>query len=275
MRIIPAAIIIAAFVLGLSVAIAYAEDPTPTPTATPVPQGSVRVCAETDTESRELFYVDASGEEVEDFYLRDGRCVDFESLVAGDYSFRVRNEDGYTLVDAECRPDDRHVDVDGRTIEIDVKDGKSYRCTYYFDAVTPTPTSTPEPVATPTPERIVVHVPVFSAPQIVVATATPEPVQIVAAVIRPPSTGNAGLIEEAFGHEAATAVCIANKESGLNALAVSPDGRYVGLFQIAVAVHGVTREAMLTPHLNVLKARELYDQRGWQPWLIASRMCGA
>jgi len=51
----------------------------------------------------------------------------------------------------------------------------------------------------------------------------------------------------------------------MNPLAVSPDGRNYGLFQINL-VHGYAPQDLLDPAFNVRVAYALYQDQGWAPW---------
>lgn len=82
------------------------------------------------------------------------------------------------------------------------------------------------------------------------------------------------LIHEAFGPlgEGDKAVRVAQCESGLNPLAVSPGGTYVGLFQLGdhvAAVRAYGTGVRTDPLANVYAARDLRVQRGnWSAWPV-------
>jgi hypothetical protein len=77
-----------------------------------------------------------------------------------------------------------------------------------------------------------------------------------------------------FGDVYDQAVAVARCESGLDAGAVSRDGRNFGVMQINI-VHRADFEAftgrpwfdaIFDPDANVAYARKLFDSLGWQPW---------
>jgi hypothetical protein len=112
---------------------------------------------------------------------------------------------------------------------------------------TPTPTPTPRPTPTPTP------------------TPTPE------------SSGRTYSRDEAktgiragWGGDDEQAIRVADCESGLNSRATSPDGRYLGLWQMRQETwqnyggSGDPRDH--SPQEQTVVAWRLYQQRGWSPW---------
>lgn len=67
-------------------------------------------------------------------------------------------------------------------------------------------------------------------------------------------------IRRIFGEDSPTALAIAKAESGLNCSAVSSTFDY-GIFQLHF-------QPIFDCTWNIFKAKELFDQRGWQPWSV-------
>jgi hypothetical protein len=88
---------------------------------------------------------------------------------------------------------------------------------------------------------------------------------------------NAQLIRYYFGRDADQAIRVFTCESGLRTLAENdhnadgfPD---IGIAQIHVTPsHPFTADEMKNPVANLLQAKKLFDDRGWQPW-DSSRHC--
>lgn len=148
-----------------------------------------------------------------DFTLRDNDSVTRGGLGEDEYTLTL-DDDDYRIIDADCAGvAASRVDRNSRSVTIDL-DGETVECDIEVEAVKREPTSTPTPVVTPvpaTPVPAVVKVPcvlgnqVFfavdrcpevPAPTLVpVATSTPAPVFVSQpSPIRPPSTGNGGLL---------------------------------------------------------------------------------
>lgn len=86
---------------------------------------------------------------------------------------------------------------------------------------------------------------------------------------------NAAIIREVFGPlgEGEKAVRVASCESGLNHNALSPGSTYGGLFQLSrsiIAIHAYGNNR-LDARANTLAARDLFVNRGWQPWPVCGR----
>ena len=79
------------------------------------------------------------------------------------------------------------------------------------------------------------------------------------------------MIIETFPEQPALALAIAKAESGLYPRATNAQDNHkvcrgsFGIFQIG-CIHGVDAETLYDPTYNIRKARQLYDERGWQPW---------
>jgi len=77
-------------------------------------------------------------------------------------------------------------------------------------------------------------------------------------------------IKNTFPEAPDLAVAIAKAESGLYDRALNPEahrgcyGSY-GIFQIA-CVHTDDTEALYDIETNIKKARQIYEEKGWQPW---------
>lgn len=67
------------------------------------------------------------------------------------------------------------------------------------------------------------------------------------------------------------AVAVAMAESELNPHATNAGDNHgvckgsYGIFQIG-CIHGHSPEELYNVEFNIKKARQLYDERGWQPW---------
>lgn len=218
-----ALLIFAAVVLACSfTARAFAEDPTPTatpspsPTATPLPAPSLTIIQDTIPETSGVrFYYDAEPTSlISDFRLTDDAAKVFSSLAPGRYSLTQRSTEGYVLSSIRCRGDyypDTHVSLSTSTLRLNLRAGDQVVCTFTnapqptpvpttapTETATPTPTQTPAPVATPTPPApVTVFIPVPGPVQTVevvrevAAPAAPVPAT---PTIRPPSTGDGGLL---------------------------------------------------------------------------------
>jgi hypothetical protein len=79
-------------------------------------------------------------------------------------------------------------------------------------------------------------------------------------------------IRETFGDQADEAIKVARCESNLRPDAMNPNSTATGLFQIMASVHGVRRDWLTNPDVNIEIAKELYDASGWNPW-NASKHC--
>lgn len=79
------------------------------------------------------------------------------------------------------------------------------------------------------------------------------------------------LIVETFPEDPVVALAVAKAESGLYPRATNANDNHkvcmgsYGVFQIG-CIHGVDKETLFDPEFNIKKARQLYDERGWQPW---------
>lgn len=140
----------------------------------------------------------------------DQNTQEFVDLPEGRYRVTALGKAGWVIVDSECR------DVEGDStwefsgavegiVTINLNAGAFVECTFtYSKLVTPTPapTSTPVPStptvvpATPTPAPVATVAPqviILQQPPAVIPTLAPTSVPAQVGVIRPPSTGSAGL----------------------------------------------------------------------------------
>lgn len=113
-----------------------------------------------------------------------------------------------------------------------------------------------------------------SSTQRIEITPTPSPT-----IIPPtptPTQSQSQLIEEeirlVFGEAGETAVKVARCESSLNPQAKNKTSSARGLFQIMQSWHGIDQKWLFNPHINILVAKQLYDEQGLAPW-EASRWC--
>ena len=147
-----------------------------------------------------------------DFSLRDNHSVTREGLRNRTYTVRFV-EPGYQVVDIDCDGDDEsdiHRDLRRGTIEIELNNHEDIECVVEIDVEDepiPVPTATPVP-ATPVPTReptvpcvigseVVVLVGTRCPQPVATSTPAPAPITVVQQVptqIRPPSTGDAGLL---------------------------------------------------------------------------------
>ena len=79
------------------------------------------------------------------------------------------------------------------------------------------------------------------------------------------------LIRETFWEDPVTAVAVAMAESQLRQRALNLkdahrgcDGSY-GIFQIG-CIHETDPDTLFDVEYNIKRAREIYDESGWQPW---------
>lgn len=79
------------------------------------------------------------------------------------------------------------------------------------------------------------------------------------------------LIRKTFPNDPVTAVAVAMAESGLNPYALNSkdshkgcNGSY-GIFQIG-CLHETDPSKLYDIEYNIKRAKEIYDQSGWQPW---------
>lgn len=75
-----------------------------------------------------------------------------------------------------------------------------------------------------------------------------------------------------FGSKANEALKVMHCESGGNPKAKNKESTATGLFQIMASVHGVRRDWLMNPTVNIQIAKALYDASGWEPWR-ASNSC--
>jgi hypothetical protein len=90
-------------------------------------------------------------------------------------------------------------------------------------------------------------------------------------------TRNAQLIRYYFGKDATDATKVFTCESGLRTEAINPhnDDHFpdIGIAQIHVTDRSpFTVDEMKNPVANLLQAKKMFDERGWQPW-DSSRAC--
>jgi hypothetical protein len=167
----------------------------PVPTATPEPLGSIRVELDIDgiDDNRLSFDFDKGN----DFSLRDGGGVDREGLDEDEYTIQLRAP-SYRVSDIECSGiDPRRVERSesrGRAV-IDL-DGEHVTCVFEVERI-PDATATPKPAATVTPATPVPAV--VTQPTIIVVEVPAPALPTIGPVapnniIRPPSTGDGGLL---------------------------------------------------------------------------------
>lgn len=95
----------------------------------------------------------------------------------------------------------------------------------------------------------------------------------------PERVRNIGLIRNIFGKDSPDAIHVFTCESGLRTLAENdhnddgfPD---IGVAQIHVTSGSVFSIAdMRNPMANLLQAKRMFDNRGWQPWASSQRCWG-
>ena len=75
-----------------------------------------------------------------------------------------------------------------------------------------------------------------------------------------------------FGKDAPLMTKIAFCESGLNPKARNKESTATGVFQVMASVHGISRNRLENPMVNILVAKELFDASGTNPW-NASKHC--
>lgn len=187
----------------------------------PVKGNSIQITVDTNPEqnsrgSRWDFDADSNSgaTDISDFSLQDDDREYFDGLADGEYTITVDSDErGWELDDIACTVNDgrRRRDVE---VEIDQSDGsvsvfffgsevdRHVRCTFTFSEAaeaTVTPVATATPVIVPTPQVITIEKPVIVERPVYI-TPPPAPtasaVAAPAPVIRPPSTGSAGLLTE-------------------------------------------------------------------------------
>lgn len=140
-------------------------------------------------------------------------------------------------------------------------------------ALTPTPAPTPEPsptpppayVAPPPPPRAVVTRPApTAAPQRATPQSAPIPLRVTAQ-----RADIYDVVAAYFPEQPDSAYRRVICESGGNPGAVNPNGHY-GLWQFDYAtwasVGGTGNPAAASAEEQTMRARMLYNLRGWQPW---------
>lgn len=105
---------------------------------------------------------------------------------------------------------------------------------------------------------------------------TPTPSPTIIPPTPTPTQSQEQLIEQeirlVFGKAGDTAVKVARCESGLNPQAKNKISSARGLFQIMQSWHKIDQKWLFNPNINILVAKQLYDEQGWNPW-EASRWC--
>ena len=177
--------------------------------------GSLTIVVETSPRDRDVrFHYDTSeslgASPTPDFTLTDDDRRDarrkFEGLSDGRYRVIQDTPSGWNLDDVNCDGDkDTDIDIDGERLTITLDGAENIICTFFNTKDEPAPTPTVVPVSTPVPpaptreptvpcvigSEVVVLVGLRCPQPAPTATATPV-VQV--AQIRPPATGDAGLL---------------------------------------------------------------------------------
>lgn len=81
-------------------------------------------------------------------------------------------------------------------------------------------------------------------------------------------------IKMVFGKDADDAIKVAKCESGLNPKARNKESTATGVFQIMASVHGVSRKRLENSMVNIVIAKELFDNSGWTPWVSSIKCHG-
>lgn len=125
------------------------------------------------------------------FELEDDDSITFDGLEPGSYRIHEIVPEGFNLEDIDCGDADvSDADLDDADVNVVLGSDEDVECVV-TNAPVPSATATPAPTSTPAPTQTPVVV--QSPPQIIFVpapTATP-----VRTTIRPPSTGDAGLVE--------------------------------------------------------------------------------
>ena len=190
--------------------------------------GSIRIAVDTnpedDVDFRFTTTENLGASSIPNFTLNDDEDEGdddertFTGLDNGRYRFSVNTPTGWELTDIDCEGDsdsDIDDDVRGERLTIELDDYEDVDCLFTFEEDEPEPTATPSPTATPQPpaptptpqtqtgcfingQAVMLVGNVTCPAQPTSVPPTPAPVQVVQqvpSVIRPPSTGSAGLLD--------------------------------------------------------------------------------
>ena len=155
--------------------------------------GSITVTVDTNPESdAPLFDFDG---DLGDIDLADDGVAVFEDLEAGTYTIVADDRDGWTLTAITCDPGKHDVDIGDRDVDVvivtDQDVASDIACVFIFEPVPPTATPTATATSTPAPTQTPVIV--TQPPTIIRVEVTAIPTAAPRSVIRPPSTGDAGI----------------------------------------------------------------------------------
>lgn len=177
------------------------------------PSADVLVCFEVDR-------IGASPDPVMPCLSPESPEYTLEELIPDDYRINITNtSEVWQVEDIDCRPRLSGTVFDPGDGQLDLPDldaGDSTECTFYIEFGEVQPTATPTRTATPTPTATAspTATPTLTPSPTAVPTSTPQPpvptiaapvapivfptqvVVPVAPVIRPPNTGDAGLVGE-------------------------------------------------------------------------------